>query len=475
MPTSRNETAPDHGPWRGLSLWWDGLEGPVAPRPMLRTDLDVDVAIVGAGFTGLWTAHSLLRAEPRIRVALLEAEVAGFGASGRNGGWCSALFAASDGRIAREHGIGPARAMRRAMQRTVDEVAVTTAAEAIDCRLAKGGTVVAARNVAQVERARAEIAAARRLGIGDADLRWLERPEAEARLGADGILGATYTPHCAALDPARLVRGLADAVERRGGTLYERTPVRSLEPAQGRSRPLARTALGTVRADVIVRATEGWTAAMADSRRALAPIYSLMIATEPLPPSFWAGGRLSERETFADHRNLIIYGQRTADGRLAFGGRGAPYHFGSSIRPRYDRSARVHRALRVSLVELFPELVDVQVTHAWGGPLGVPRDWYSSVGLDRAGGIGWAGGYVGDGVSTSNLAGRTLADLILRRDTELVHLPWVGHRSRRWEPEPLRFLGVNAALWATRVADRSEARRGKPSRLAARVDRLRGH
>ena len=470
-------TAParDDARLRALSLWWDGLDGRISARASLAGDLDVDVAIVGAGFTGLWTARSILEADASVRVAVLEAEVAGFGASGRNGGWCSALFATSDGRIARQHGVDAARSMRRAMQQTVDEVAAAAAADGIDCRMAKGGSVSAARNQAQLRRAHEEIAQARALGFGDDDLRWLDAAEATGRLGAEGVLGATYTPHCAALDPARLARGLAVAIERRGATLYEGTRVEAIEPRSGSSRPSVRTAHGTVRADTVVRATEGWTTTLPGAKRSMVPIYSLMIATAPLPESFWATAGLADRETFADHRHLIIYGQRTADGRLAFGGRGAPYHFGSSIRPSFDRVGRVHDALRQTLVELFPALSEVEITHVWGGPLGVPRDWCSSVGLDRGSGLAWAGGYVGDGVSTTNLAGRTLADLVLGRDSDLVRLPWVGHRSPSWEPEPLRWLGINGALWATGIADRTERRTGRPSRLAARVDRLLGH
>jgi glycine/D-amino acid oxidase-like deaminating enzyme len=303
----------------------------------------------------------------------------------------------------------------------------------------------------------------------------LSREETEARIGATGVLGATFTPHCAALDPARLTRGLAEAVERRGGVLYEKTAAAAIAPGQGSGRPVVRTEGGRMRADIVVRATEGWTATMPGERRSLVPLYSLMIATEPLGDSFWAGAGLAERETFSDHRHLIIYGQRTADGRLAFGGRGAPYHFSSAIEADFDRVPRVHAALRDTLVELFPALAGAAITHAWGGPLGVPRDWFSSVGIDRGSGLAWAGGYVGDGVATSNLAGRTLCDLVLGRDTELVALPWVGHRSRRWEPEPLRWLGINAALSATRAADGTERRRGRPSRVAAAVGRLLGH
>ena len=459
--------------YAALSLWWDGLE-PVPVRRSLDGALDVDVAIVGGGFTGLWTARSLLEADPTLRVVVVEKEVVGFGASGRNGGWCSALFAASDARIERQHGHDAAMAMRRAMQASVDEVGAAAAADGIDCRYEKGGTIVAARSAAQVQRSTNEIDEARAFGLGEEDLRWLDAGEATKVLGAQGVLGATFTPHCAAIDPARLVRGLADTLERRGVTVLEGTEVLAIEPATAGQRPRVRTAFGTVVADVVVRALEGWTPTLAGAAREIAPVYSLMVATEPLPAEFWADAGLDGRPTFADHRHVIIYGQRTADDRIAFGGRGAPYHIGSSVRPSFDRDPGVFKMLRETLVELFPALVDARITHRWGGPVGVPRDWHSSVGYERESGIAWAGGYVGDGVSTTNLAGRTLADLIVGRDSELVRLPWVGHRSPRWEPEPLRWLGINMGLWATKAADRTELRNGEPSWIAARMERLLG-
>jgi glycine/D-amino acid oxidase-like deaminating enzyme len=204
-------------------------------------------------------------------------------------------------------------------------------------------------------------------------------------------------------------------------------------------------------------------------QRRLVPIYSLVIATEPLGPGLWERIGLRRRETFTDQRHLLVYGQRTADDRIVFGGRGAPYHFGSRIRPGFDRDERVFGRLREALVELLPRLAGTRITHTWGGCLGVPRDWCASVGLDRGTGQAWAGGYVGDGVSTTNLAGRTLRDLILGGDTDLVRLPWVGHRSPRWEPEPLRWLGVNAGLRAMAVADLEERLTDQPSRVARLV------
>ncbi len=458
----------------GISLWWDTLDVEVAPRASLGGDVDVDVAIVGGGFTGLWTARSLLEADPTLRVLVIEREVCGFGASGRNGGWASALFAAHDARMARESGVDAARAMRSAMNASVDEIARAARTDGIDCDLAKGGTIVLARSPAQASRAAEEVAEARSLGFGPEDLRWLDAAEATELVGATSITGATFTPHCAAIHPAKLAVGLAGAVAARGATIVEGTAATAIIPGGHGARPRVATDHGTVTADVVVRATEAWSSQLPGSERAVIPVYSLMIATEPLPADVLEAIGLSERQTFSDHRHLIIYGQRTADGRIAFGGRGAPYHFGSKIDPAFDRDTAVFSALRATLVELFPVLADALITHTWGGPLGIPRDWYSSVGLDRSTGMAWAGGYVGDGVTTTNLAGRTLADLITGVDTDLTRLPWVGHRSKDWEPEPLRWIGVNTGLAAAHWSDASEHRHGRPSKVAGMLERFLG-
>jgi len=455
--------------YRSLSLWHDTADDDWVPRPSLAGDVAVDVAIVGAGFTGLWTAYYLAKRDPSLRIVVLEKEVAGFGASGRNGGWSSALFPASIGWLARRHGRDAAVAQHRAMQAAVDEVGRVVAAENIDCSWHKGGTVSLARTPVQVQRAREEVAEAREWGFGPEDLKLLDAQEASERLAATSVLGGTYTPHCAAIHPARLVRGLARSVEASGVPIYEHTPVTDIAPG------VVRTTHGDVRAEVLVRAMEGYTPTLPRHHRDLAPVYSLMLATEPLSEDFWARTGLAERETWHDLRHLVIYGQRTTDGRLAFGGRGAPYHFGSRIRPAHDREPSVFAGLRRILDELFPHLDGARVTHTWGGPLGIARDWCASVGLDRATGLAWAGGYVGDGVTTTNLAGRTLADLITGQVSDLTRLPWVGHRSPRWEPEPLRWLGVTTALRLMSSADAEELRTGRPSRRAAVITRLTGH
>lgn len=447
-----------------ISWWLESCEDDLTPRPALPGDIDVDVAIVGAGLTGLWTAYYLSVADRSMRIAVIESEFAGYGASGRNGGWASALFPASRAKLARLPGSSRDGANRliAAMRASVDEVGRVSADEGIDCHFHKGGTVVFARTAPQLARAEREVADAHAWGDTEDDLRLLDATEARAVAQVTSLRGATYTPHCARIHPARLVRGLARAVERRGVALYEQTTARALHPGR------VVTDHGTVRAEKVLRATEGYTARMEQSHREMVPAYSLIVATEPLSERTWEQIGMSDAPTFSDFRHLLIYGQRSADGRFVFGGRGAPYHFGSAIRPSFDHEETVFAALRETLIELFPPLHGTTFTHSWGGALGIPRDWTASVWLDPTTGLGAAGGYVGDGVTTTNLAGRTLADLVTGHESDLTTLPWVGHRSRRWEPEPLRWLGVNAGLKTMGLADHEERLTGRPS-LAARA------
>jgi glycine/D-amino acid oxidase-like deaminating enzyme len=398
---------------------------------------------------------------------VLEAEHVGFGASGRNGGWVSALWPVGPQTLARRSGAPAARAMVAELQHTVDEVGRATESAGIDCGFRKGGAIALARSPAQAVRARAEVDDAAEWGVGT---RWLDAAEASERLAASRVEGATFSPHCARVHPRRLADGLAAAVRGRGAQLHEGVRVRSIEPGR-----VVLEGGGQVAARHVIRATEAWTARLPGQRRTVAPVYSLMVATAPLSDAQWSRIGLAEREVFSDHRHVIIYGQRTVDDRLAFGGRGAPYHFGSRIEPEFDHDATVFADLRATLTELLPQLGDVEFTHAWGGPLGIARDWHPSVGHDPATGLGWAGGYVGDGVAATNLAGRTLADLVTGRDSPITQLPWVGHRSRRWEPEPARWVGVNAGLRLAHAADREEARTGRPARIATLLAALTGH
>lgn len=457
---------------RSISYWHDSLpEGELeTSRPALPGDVDADVAIVGAGFTGLWTAYYLAQRDPSLRIVVLEKDFAGFGASGRNGGWASGFLPTSWESVATVSSRSEALRMQRAANAAIDVVGKVAADEGIDAHYAKGGYLRVATSPLQWDRLRQQLAHAREWDQTEDDVALLDRRESTARIGADGVFGGLYTPHCAAIHPARMVRGVARAAERRGVTIYEGTEVTAIEPG------VARTALGSVRAEVVVRALEGYTASLPQYRRALLPIYSLMIATEPLPDHVWDEIRWRDRETLNDDRRFLIYAQRTADGRIALGGRGAPYRWGSRIDPAFEHPRGVHEALRRSLVKLFPALHDVAVTHRWGGVLGVPRDWFPSVRFDRSTGFATAGGYAGDGVTLTNLAGRTLADLITGTESELATLPWVGHESRTFEPEPLRFVGVNTGF---RLADWVDGREERTGRRAVALDKaldlLSGH
>jgi len=453
-----------------LSFWHESSGEPLLPRQPLPGDRQCDVAIIGAGYTGLWTAYYLSRRAPSLRIAVLEQEIAGFGASGRNGGWCSGIFPASWRRIAADGGAEAVHRVQRVMNAAVDEVGKIAKDEGIACDYQKGGYVSVARNTAQWTRAQAEVASARTWGLGEDVLALLTRTDATQRLGASDVLGGTFASHCAAIHPSKLVRGLARVVESRGVQIFEGTTVTAIAPGR------VTTNLGVVTAETVVRATEGYTPMLPGQHRDVIPMYSLMVVTEPLPNDVWANLGLRDRETFSDKRHLRIYGQRTVDGRIAFGGRGAPYHFGSRVRPEFDRHEGVHAMLRRALLDLLPPLPrNVAFTHAWGGNLGIPRDWYPSVEFNPQTRLGFAGGYVGDGVALANVTGQALADLITGTDSDLTRLPFVGRRSPRWELEPLRWLGVNAVTQLFRTADQVEAKTGVPAKRASWFWRQLGH
>ncbi|MBE3009746.1 FAD-dependent oxidoreductase [Microbispora sp. NEAU-D428] len=448
----------------GVSFWYREIGLPSRRRPLDRS-LDVDVCIVGGGYTGLWTAYYLKKGDPALRIAVLERSFAGYGASGRNGGWITAALAGSRRRFAATHGRQAVLDLQRAMNGSVDEIVAVAAAEGIEADIVKNGMLRVAHAPAQLPRLRQQVVTAQ---AWDDDVVLLDAEETVARIGVAGALGASYTPHCARVQPAKLVQGLARAVEGLGVEIYESTPVTGIAPHT------AETPYGTVKARFVIRATEGFTAGLPGERRTWLPMNSSLIVTEPLGERFWARIGWTGRELLGDVSHAYIYAQRTADDRIAIGGRGWPYRFGSRTDNDGRTRAATVRQLRDALVRLFPSTADAEIAHAWSGVLGVPRDWCSTVGLDRRTGLGWAGGYVGHGVATANLAGRTLRDLVLGADTTLTRLPWVGRKVRKWEPEPLRWLGVQGMYMAYREADRQEVVAGRvtSSPLARIADKV---
>ena len=442
-----------------VSFWYADIGLPTARRAALAGDRTADVVIIGAGYTGLWTAYYLKQADPSLSVVVLEKDFAGFGASGRNGGWLSGGFAWNHERYAATSGPEPVRRMVRAMMGTVDEVIRVAEAEGIDADIRRCDEMMVATNPAQAARMQAETA--HRAGWGEGDRVYTIGPdEARARVAIPGALGGMIVEGVARIQPAKLVRGLADAVERLGVVICEGSEVTAIN--QG----CVRTAQGSLRAPIILRCTEGFTATLPGHRREWLPLNSAQIVTEPLSPEIWAQIGWDGHEILGDFNNTYCYCQRTREGRITVGARGIPYRFGSKPDQNGRPDAETVRRLTGILHQHFPAARQARIDHAWCGVLGVPRDWCATVGLDRKTGIGWAGGYVGVGVSTSNLAGRTLADLTLARDTELTDLPWVNRRVRAWEPEPLRWLGVRSMYGLYAAADRRETEGGGPSRLA---------
>ncbi|MDJ0376880.1 FAD-dependent oxidoreductase [Cryobacterium sp. PH31-L1] len=452
-----------------VSFWWNQLGQP-APRAPLAGATRADVVIVGAGYTGLWTAYYLKKAAPQLRIVVLEARFAGFGASGRNGGWLTNSVTGGREQYVKSHGRAAAERFQAAMNDTVDEVIRVAALEGIDATIVKGGEFTVAYGRAQQHRLEQSARAEQAWPHTDVEL--LSKTAAQNRINVAGTTGGLWHPHCARINPAALVAGLARAVESLGVEIFEDTPVSEIAPHR------AVTAAGTVDATYVVRATEGFTAGLKGLHRTWLPMNSSLISTEPLAASVWASIGWSGRETLGDMAHAYMYAQRTSDDRIAIGGRGVPYRFGSKTDADGQTPQATVDSLRDILVRFFPATKSARIDHAWSGVLGVPRDWAATVGLDRQTGLAWAGGYVGTGVATTNLAGRTLTDLILGRDSNLVHLPWVNHRVRGWEPEPLRWIAVTALYRAYSLADRAElAGRRTTSPLARVADVVsgRGH
>ncbi|WP_104090175.1 FAD-binding oxidoreductase [Arthrobacter sp. GMC3] len=430
-----------------VSFWYAGT---VVPQPVdaLQGDAGADVCIVGAGYTGLWTAYYLAKADPSLRIVICEAKFAGYGASGRNGGWLTNTITGGRDGYVRSHGREAVVRFQDAMNRTVQEVIDVAAAEGIDADIVKGGELNVATGAAQLQRLNAMAASEAQWPNADTEL--LDVAQTAERIKIAGAMGAIWHPHCARIQPAKLARGLAATVRALGVTIHENTPAVEISPGA------VRTTRGTVKARYVIRATEGFTAGLAGQRRTWLPLNSSMIATAPLTPEQWAEIGWQGSETLADMAHAYIYAQRTADGRIAIGGRGEPYKFGSRTDVDGHTPEKTVRQLRETLTKLLPAVEGIGIDHTWSGVLGVPRDWHATVGLSDDG-VGWAGGYVGTGVATTNLAGRTLADLILGRSTELTALPWVGRHVRPWEVEPLRWLAVKGLYATYNAADRAES------------------
>jgi glycine/D-amino acid oxidase-like deaminating enzyme len=446
--------------YEDTSFWLEDAGESLSPRPAMQRSEEVDVAILGAGYTGLWTAYYLLRNSPCLKVVIVEREIAGFGASGRNGGWCSPRFPVSARLMAKRWGADATRAVLLALQSAVDEIREVSECESIDTCFRAAGTLTVARGAHQLHALRSSYEAYERLGLAD-HYQFLSTHEVAERVRITDVHGGLYTPDGASIHPGRLVRGLARAVEAHGGILYEQTKVLSFN---GGSKPRLISEAGELRVrKAIVLAGEAYLTRLPRLHRALLPVYSLICLTEPLTEAQWSQIGWQHGENLASTRNTVVYLTRTPDGRILFGSRGAPYKFASQISDEQDRHAETLKLIQRSLIEWFPSLEGIRFTHGWGGPVGMPIDWTPAVRFSPETRIGFAGGYTGQGVSTSNLAGQMLAGMITGRTTGFESLPFAQRRSPNWIPEPLRWLVVRYMQSAfLRIDEAAEAGRRAP-------------
>jgi glycine/D-amino acid oxidase-like deaminating enzyme len=427
------------------SLWAD-----YSSEPLLTGDFNssYDVAIIGGGFSGLWSAYHLLELNPELSIAIFEAKRCGFGASGRNGGWASSDYPVYRKTLEKRHGKAKTDELFKALTNSIDEIGIIAKKLAPGANFVKSGTLMFARNSAQESR----------LKDGQDELHiWKDKKELEELIQVSNARGGLFNSECATINPIGLVDGLKKYLLSQGVTISE-----GVFATPSESGVFANSSF--VRASVVIQATE----VFGYPEREFIPLYSQMVATDPLTDSQWQEIGVVSRFTFAEASHLINYAQRTADNRLAIGGRGATYPFKSTLLVQKEMTSSVHENLRNLARSWFPNLKETKFTHAWGGAVAITRNWEPYVQFDNARGFGRLGGYAGDGVTMSFLASKILAQLVTGRESELTHLHFVNKKIRKWEPEPLRYLAVNSMVKLSGIADKEEARTGRPS-LVSRI------
>jgi glycine/D-amino acid oxidase-like deaminating enzyme len=449
---------PDQTHFRSRSFWME--TAPYEPGPSLMEDSRVDVAIVGGGFGGLWTAYHLKRAEPSLAIAVVEREVIGYGASGRNGGFAMTLVQRSLGDLLEAYGPEEALAVHRAMAEAVDGIGRFSKEHAVDCDFEKNGVLTVSTAPWQDASIEADVRAAKEIGLDD--LRFLDAPVLQEMVHSPIYRCGELDTSSAILNPAKLSWGIARVLREQGVAIYEGTEVRGL-----RRRPDGadvQTSGPTLRAEHVVMTTNAYSVQFPGIRRWVVPIYTYIVLTEPLTDAQWRAIGWSGREGIEDRMGGFHYYRPTADGRIAWGGEIYPYHFGSRIASEFDRDESAFQALRTSLVRTFPPLAGVNFTHAWGGPVAITARWLATFGTERGGHVHHGIGHCGHGVATTYLGGEILRDLVLDRDTDRTKLCFAWQRPFPFPPEPLRYLTVQSSV-KTMVDQDRKGRVAKPSML----------
>ncbi|MGH2444908.1 MAG: NAD(P)/FAD-dependent oxidoreductase [Candidatus Limnocylindria bacterium] len=459
-------------PGRGQRSPWlrEALEAETdaAPAPPLDGRTDADVAIIGGGYTGLWTAYQLLSRDPSLRVVVLEADICGGGPSGRNGGFVNSWWDEASG-LVNLFGADGARACLAEAAASVDAIGTWCDAHAVDAHYRRQGMLVVSTTPFHDRRLDADVAAAARLGDAAA-FRALSAAEVAERCRSPRFRAGALMRDAATVQPALLARGLRRVVGEMGAAIHEGTRVERVRDGPG-GRLRVLTPHGEVTARRVVLAVNAWAAGWPDARMRLLAWGSFMVRSEPIPDLVaselgWTGG-----ESIVDARFSVHYLHVTRDGRIAIGAGGGRPGYGGRIGSSFTDDVPSARRAAFAFRWLFPQLRDVRLTDAWGGPIDISADHLLHVWSTRGGRLHVAAGYSGNGVAPSHLAGRILAALALDSDEPITRLPVVG-RSRIFPPEPFRYVGARLVRGAMIRREDAEQAGRRPHRLLRELSGL---
>lgn len=432
--------------FRQKSFWLS--KGAYQPNPPLRGDIKADVAIVGGGFTGLSTAYHLKKAQPGLNVALLESDVIGFGASGRNGGFNMTLFGLTLGITALRFGKSKAKEAHLYMERAVDLLRDLVKDLSLDCDYEHPGFLRVATSEKYRKRLMHEIELAHQLGLSGID--WMDKDTLAREIRSPQYLGAWWEPRCGILDPAKLAWAWKRVVLDMGVIIHEHSPVTRIKPGAGTIQ--LSTSSGTVKANKMVLATNAWSHLVQPVKWKQAPVWTHIVLTGPLSEDQMAHIGWQNRQGIEDARNLVHYYRLTADNRILMGGRDVSLSYGNGMDK--DQNPITFAGLEEDVRAIFPPLKDIRFTHRWGGPVSITLDMAPAMGYLGDKRMVYSLGCMGHGVSLTHLNGATAADLILERRTDLTDVFFVNRKTLPFPPEPLRILASKAILGYMHMEDR---------------------
>ncbi|MCJ7584407.1 MAG: FAD-binding oxidoreductase [Anaerolineales bacterium] len=426
--------------------FWLATYGEYTPNPPVKGDLCVDVAIIGGGFTGLATAYNLRKDDPGMKVAVLEAEVVGFGASGRNGGFSMTLFGLEPAVTKSLFGQQRTVEAHRYMERAVDYVDALVREHKIQSDYEFPGFLRAATTPGYVKRIQHDLEILTSMGV--TGIEWIEAEKIRAEVDSPLFLGGWWEPRCGLLNPAKQARELKRIAQKAGADIYEETPVLEIKRSP---RFTLRTPGGTITAEKVVFATNAYSHLIPGLRSKQVPAFTHMVVTEPLTDKQLTTIGWKNRQGIEDARNLVHYFRLTADNRIAMGGSDVSITYGRNM--ERDLNPRTFADLERDVVRLFPHLKGIRFTHRWGGPVSVPIDMAPAIGFLGDPRAIYSLGCVGHGVSMTHLNGRTIADLLQECKTDLTEVWFVNRKMIPWPPEPLRLLASQAIRVYMRVED----------------------